>query len=210
MSTFLSSPNGAFMKLGSTFLAVPLPPQPTAFYISGHYDKDSDNRAGKWANPVITYVSGVEESQIVRTLNRGYGGRISTSWDHWGKWTNNGTMVQTGLDLTDVYVKTDLVPHWTSRTGDCMFAVCSGKDPDYTMPNGWSTQVGKKMSDYHCPEITGKISASYVNEWIIPSATTKYDSDDVNSFLSFYQYSTQNYCMWDTCNFTASGYLLPR
>lgn len=26
MSTFLSSPNGAFMKLGSTFLAVPLPP----------------------------------------------------------------------------------------------------------------------------------------------------------------------------------------
>ena len=179
----------------------------TPFFMSGYYEPDTWNRAGKWSNPNIDYVEGVASSTLVREVNNcGFGGRVYYSWKGWGRWNSTHHMIQTGLTITDFKLTTTLKHHW-NRAGNCMFALCSGYDPNYTMRSEWGGQNDTNMSTAHCTEVTGLVSGDYVTDWTIPVVSTNYTSDDVNSFMSFYQYSTSTNCMWETCTFTASGRL---
>lgn len=208
---YIVTPNGKFIGRQKAW-AISSAPSPSLkkFIISGYYNPDTWGRAGMWQNPNVTYISGVEDNEIVRTLDsRGFGGRVGTYWRGFGRWNDGGgTMIQTGLDLSGLYVKTELTPHWTGNTGTCYLALCSGYDPSYSIPSEWGGAYNGSKTSAHCPEITGQINQSFTNEWNIPSANTHYDSDNVNSLLSFYQYSTEQQCMWETLNFTASGIIL--
>ena len=179
----------------------------TPFFMSGYYEPDGWYRAGKWSNPNIEYVEGVASAALIREVDScGFGARVSTSWKGWGRWNSTHQMIKTGLTITDFKLTTTLTHHWNS-IGDCMFALCSGHDPNYTMRSEWGGQSDTNMSTAHCTEVTGHVSGDYVTDWTIPVVSTNYTSDDVNSFMSFYQYSTTTNCMWETCTFTASGML---
>lgn len=149
MSTFLSSPNGAFMKLGSTFLAVPLPPTP------------SRGRA--------VFKTGTCSKQILSLGGRHYRAQfmvLPTDADNTQFATcNNGISTGSGVGIfwvTSFRIDSDGTLHITGRKASSNSNSCQNS-------SGWPTAPSNKLYYYGSQSFGGVSTEAHKCAQNVPS-----------------------------------------